>query len=211
MKNIVEIIDYKDHVIKIISDHECDSPDDWGDNDYFLVYDHRNFTITRKGFDPQDIFDAMQKRAKLYDDYFYFPVYAYIHSGISLQLQRWFPGLPQGHNEFDVSFKGFALVKRQKGSYIRDKAYEIAKSVVEEWNDYLSGNVYGYIVEKDDEHIDSCWGFYGDYEKSGIIEEAKNVVDWQVKKALQAHITRLKTYIRNHVPLEVRAECEVYC
>jgi hypothetical protein len=34
------------------------------------------------------------------------------------------------------------------------------------YDDYLTGNVYGFIVEErngdDWEEVDSCWGFYGD-------------------------------------------------
>lgn len=30
---------------------------------------------------------------------------------------------------------------------------------------------------KDWDNIDSCWGYYGDPEESGIIEEAKSIID----------------------------------
>jgi len=200
----IEEISYKGYEIAIVQDDYPQSPDDWGDDENFLVYDTRQFYVERKGFDPDDIFQTMQEGKKLFDGYFYFPVYAYIHSGVSLRLSRWFPGLPQGHNEFDVSFKGFALVKRQKGTYTREKSFKIAESIIEEWNDYLSGNIYGYEISKNDDIIDSCYGFYGDYEKSGMIDEAKNVVDYKIKNSLKKRISQLKTWIKNHVPFEIR-------
>ena len=113
--------------------------------------------------------------------------------------------MAQGHNEFDVSFKGFALIKKAKGSYTMKKAYLIAEGIVEEWNDYLHGNVYGFITkDANDNEIDSCWGFYGDWENSGILDEAKNSIDYAVKEKLSNKINKVKTWIKNHVPFEIR-------
>ena len=36
--------------------------------------------------------------------------------------------------------------------------------------------------DKNGVDIDSCWSFYGDYEKSGIIDEAKGSIDEYLKK-----------------------------
>jgi hypothetical protein len=34
--------------------------------------------------------------------------------------------------------------------------------MVETWNQYLSGDVYGFIIEDGEgTDVDSCWGFYG--------------------------------------------------
>ena len=203
------VINYKGFKIIIDNDNDgfADSPDEWSDNSLFLVYDHRDFFVERKGFNPDNIFEAMQIGKKLYDGYFYFPVYAYIHSGVSLQLKRWFNGLAQGHNEFDVSFKGFALVKKEKGSYTMDKAYNIAESLLQTWNDYLHGNVWNFRTEdKDENMIDSCCGFYGDPEKSGLMEEAKSSIDFEIEKRNKAKQDKVKTLLKNHVPIEKREE-----
>lgn len=49
-----------------------------------------------------------------------------------------------------------------------------AEGLVEQWNQYLSGDVWGYEIEDPDGvHVDSCCGFYGlEYCK----EEARNAV-----------------------------------
>jgi len=62
-----------------------------------------------------------------------------------------------------------------------DRARELLISEVKEYDQYLTGDVYGYVVEDaDGEHIDSCWGFYGlDY----CIEEAKSAIDYHIKEA----------------------------
>jgi hypothetical protein len=54
-----------------------------------------------------------------------------------------------------------------------EKREAAAEALVREWNTYLEGDVWGYIVEEYDPttstwtEIDSCWGCYGlDYAKS---------------------------------------------
>lgn len=72
-----------------------------------------------------------------------------------------------------------------------DKAKEILIDEVRLYDDYLRGNVFGFVLEKkevcaccghiDYKEIDSCWGFYGlDYEKQMkeyIPEEYRELLD----------------------------------
>jgi len=69
----------------------------------------------------------------------------------------------------------------------------------------LSGNVYGFMIDELDESI---WGFYGDYQTSGIIDEAKGIIDFEVEKRTKKHLKTLKAYINNKVGLEKRKPLE---
>jgi hypothetical protein len=156
--------------IDVVQDEDANSPDYWENDEAFVVYDHRQFSVSRDGFVPRDIFDHISSGKKLYDGHYVFVLYAYIHSGVALSVGN--------HNfpdaRWDVSSTGFVLVKRQKGMYDREKAFKLAEAITEEWNQYLSGDVYGYKVydmtgcEEDDddegELVESCWGFYGEPE-----------------------------------------------
>jgi hypothetical protein len=105
--------------------------------------------------------------------YHVFGLEAYIHSGVALALSREgnFP-----NRRWDVSQLGIVFVARAEWPS-RGKAEEAARGLIESWNDCLSGNVYGYVIEgPDEEHLESCWGFSGDYEKYAL-EEARSVVD----------------------------------
>jgi hypothetical protein len=220
---------YKDYKIKIRYSEPNESPNDWEDTDIFLVYKHRDFTVERKGFDPRNIHEYLedcheQVENHDYDDYWIFPVEAYIHSGVSLSL---FNGTKQCR--FDSSVTGYILMKKdsigipmQYPGYpeLEGKSEEevykfFANNLIETWNQCLSGEVYGYIVEKPTtiysieqslfkkhllegttirdlekdfmcdtewEEIDSCWGYYGDPEESGLIDEAKSVIDHEQNK-----------------------------
>jgi hypothetical protein len=223
---------YKDYKIKVIQDEPNESPSIWEDTaDMFLVYRHRDFTVERKGFDPRDIYEYLedcheQVENHDYDDYWIFPVEAYIHSGVSLSL---FNGIKQCY--WDSSVTGYILGRKdsidilmQYYSYpeLEDKSEEevykfFANNLIKTWNQYLSGEIYGFIIEKPTTYytiskpdlekisntphgyinlqefynraeeevvwneIDSCWGYYGDPEESGLIDEAKSVIDEQNK------------------------------
>jgi hypothetical protein len=179
MGDLINVTEYQGHKINVYQDCEAESPDTWNDEELFLIYDHRQFSIFRKGFDPKAVFESMKMGKKLYKGFYVFRVYAYIHSGVALSLgNNTYPFT----DRFDVSFSGFALVKRSEGSYTQEQASKEAEGLVKTWNQYLSGDVYGYAVEDlNGKKVDSCWGFYGAPETSGLLDDAKAVVDCMVK------------------------------
>lgn len=199
MGNLIEKINYKGKIIETFYDENPMSPDEWKNDELFLVYDHGQFYVPVKGFDPVDIFQYFQENKRtLYKGYFVFPVYAYIHSGVSLSL---------GRNNYpftcrwDTSSRGFVLCKKQKGCYSSKKAYDLAEGLIEEWNQLLSGEVYGYNSD-----CGSCWSFYGDEGYKQMIIEAKGEIDYAEKKTVKNHIAKLKEQIRNRVPLMHRKQ-----
>ena len=189
----MNLYNYKGYRIRITPDENPESPDEWGDDDIFLIYHHRQFTIERDGFDVHEI-DK--------DKYYIFPVEAYIHSGISLRL---FTGTK--HCKFDSSVSGYVLVR--KVVFSEEDSIKAAESLISDWNMYLRGEVYGYIIEKPKtvysitkedfdrellegttirdleskfsistewEEVDSCWGYYGD-PNDICLSEAKEIID----------------------------------
>jgi hypothetical protein len=120
--------------------------------------------------------DSINDEAKDYlKKYHVFGLEAYIHSGVSLSLSR------QGNfpdRQWDVSQIGLVFVAKTEVR-TRAKAEKLARSLISTWNDYLSGAVYGFHLEnKQGEVIDSCWGYYGDYDaKGGLLDEVKATVD----------------------------------
>jgi len=172
----LEQIEYNGYKINIYQDENDfnDTPGDWGNNDCFLVHYHRDCWIENKQVEEDDIAQWYRGNKSLEKKWWVFPVAAYIHSGVVLSLGsgRHFPDY-----NWDVSHVGALLVERKRG--LREtKAHKWAEGLIETWNDYLSGNIYGYMIEdyKGNEE-GGIWGFYGDYEKSGLIDEAKAEID----------------------------------
>lgn len=111
--------------------------------------------------------------------YHIFGLEAYIHSGVVLSLSQEgnFPD-----RQWDVSQLGLVFASKEEFK-TRTKARKAVLVLIETWNDYLSGDVYGYLIENTSgEESGGCWGFYGyDHEKSGLIESAKG----EIKEALK--------------------------
>lgn len=213
-KEIIHTEKYKGYKINIHYDEGYDSPNDWRDNNLFLVYSHHQFDVRRHSFKPYEIAkyfnhknniekllngrdesdllsdeqEALEEEkdylSNFYDyeaEYYIFPAEAYIHSGISLSL---FSGSKQCR--WDSSVSGYILASKD-GFKTIEEAKLRAEGLIETWNQYLDGSIYGFEVIKEDfcshcgttteEFIDSCSGYYGDYKESGCLDEAKAVID----------------------------------
>jgi hypothetical protein len=72
---------------------------------------------------------------------------------------------------------------------LKDRVTEYLKNEVETYDQFLTGDVYGYRVFKvengEEEELDSCWGFYGEDE---CIDEGKGIMDYLLEKGfVQEH------------------------
>ena len=206
----VETIQYRGFNIEIYQDENALSPEDMGDTGAFLVHYHRDFEIENKLCPQRILAQMLILTARIipsqYDDdtddqihrclhnYHFFPVATYIHSGVVLSLcgdefpdQRW-----------DVSHVGGYFCAKSEWPKRAD-ALKHAQAMIERWNDYLSGGVFGYNIEDVD---DSCWGFYGhDHAKSGLLESAQGAIDYHIKTMRAEHTRRVKALLKSHAPL----------
>jgi len=166
------------YLIKILPDNNPMEPEN--DEEFgFIVYDHRQFYVEKKGFEPREIFEHLQSGRKTYNGYWVFVLYAYIHSGVALSVG--------GHDfpdaRWDVSTTGFVMVKREKGTYREKDAMKRAKLVVKVWNEYLGGCACGYEIDEidggEEDFVDSCWGWYDTDE---CMKEAEGVVNYMIEK-----------------------------
>jgi hypothetical protein len=134
--------------IAIQPDEDAESPDSWGNENLFLVTtSNRYFTVQRKGFGVEACRTTAVER-----DFHVLPLFAYIHSGVALSLAPF-------SDPWDSGQIGFVLVAKRKGFRNILKA---ARELVEEWNMYLSGDVWHYrVLDSQGDHVDSCSGFYG--------------------------------------------------
>jgi len=158
----------------LVQDENAEGPDSWDNDDAFLVHYHRSFQVESKEV-KQDDLAALFHGEKLdeghyLNDYHIFFTSALIHSGVWLKLGDSFASDAQG---WDTSRCGAVLIKKKEFGaggvefeHTKEEAETMARSIIDEWNKYLSGDVYGCVVEtfdKDKKQIndDSRWGFYG--------------------------------------------------
>lgn len=181
-----EIINYKGYKIEIQQDSDAENPyKDWWDQLSDVNFWLRNYNLDstgkgQLGFDsPQEVEEAYKEGRIVY----YAPVYAYIHSGISVSLGQGYPfDCP-----WDSGLAGMVYVTKEKaerefpkysGRTLWLACERVARVEIETLDQYLTGDVWGFVVKKKKEVVDSCCGFYGyDY----CLSEAKGVVDQLVE------------------------------
>lgn len=117
------------------------------------------------------------------------PLYLYDHSGISIRAGSPSPfdnphvrvdEYGQGMG-WDTTMIGFVYTTHERITELCGDGLEYHS---EEWvneqvaadvrlyDDYLRGSVYGYVVARGTDDEESCWGFLGDPDASGLREEA---------------------------------------
>lgn len=124
-------------------------------------------------------------RAKALDDYIILPLYLYDHSGITMGCSPFSCPWDSGQ----VGFIYMSIDRARKewtgtDDEIREAATKCLIAEVEEYDQYLTGDVWGYTIdrvtldedgdESDREELESCWGFFG---HSYCEDEARLIVN----------------------------------
>ena len=106
------------------------------------------------------------------------PLYLYDHSGITMSTAPF--SCPWDSGQVGYILVTHENIKAEWGAVspeILDKARACLEAEVVEYDHYLTGNVYGYMVKSAaGEILDSCWGYYGDPHKSGCVSDARAAV-----------------------------------
>jgi len=196
--NLYKTIKYKNHNINIFHDEDAQSPKDWGDKNLFLIAYHREFDVRNDDIITHDELSEWFEGNKIKQQktYHIFPLTAYIHSGVSLSLcnTKW-----PFNDQWDSCTIG-AVLASKKEFETKNKARQASLNLIEEWNQYISGEVFGYVIDEDG---DSCWGFYGDPEEY-LLQEAKDIIDYTIDQTIKKHNKTVKAYIKNNVPISKR-------
>lgn len=180
--------------LEIFHDQSPESPRSW-DNLGTMICFHRRYSLGDKhDYNSNDYsgWDEMEEAIiKNENVAVILPLYLYDHGGITISTSsfscRW-----------DSAQIGFIFVSKEKlrkeyntkriTKGIIVKATNVLEGEVETYDQYLTGEVYGYRVSKisvcnegheHSEEVDSCWGYYGE---DSVNEEGNSVLDSYVKK-----------------------------
>jgi len=118
------------------------------------------------------------------------PLYLYDHSGITISTSPFSCNWDSGKIGF-IFISKEKMLKEYGGKIVtqtlKDKVTGYLKGEVETYDQYLTGDVYGYRVSEvttcseGHEHeteVDSCWGYYG---QEGCMEEGVGIVEYYIK------------------------------
>ena len=170
------------YTYEIIQDEDASNPRMEFDNVGTMVCFHNRYDLgdTGHGYSSGDFNSwAELKKAIIADNNgaIILPVYMYDHSGITISTRPF--SCP-----WDSGQIGFIFCPREKAisewgrkictKKVREKAENYLRGEIKTYNQYLTGDVWGYVIEDEEgNHIESCFGFYGyDY----CEEEAKSII-----------------------------------
>ena len=197
MDNVIETKEYNGVRLRIFQDEVGDcNPREW-DNLGTIICFHNDYVLGDKNDISKSNFNSWnelgdflieEKKAVVI-----FPIRIYEHSGISISITNEYPY----NDRWDSGQIGFIYCDREtilKEYNIKsitqktiEKVKECLRAEIETYNQYLTGEVFGYVLDKkvicdkcsniEYEHIDSCWGYYGnDFKKNGLSD---NITDYE--------------------------------
>jgi len=140
---------------------------------------------------------------------FSLPIYLYDHSGLTISTApfscKWDSGqLGVIYVEKAKFLKEFSLTEWNDEAITRAEA--CLKAEIEEYDQHLRGDVWGYKIEDTtdpERDIDSCWGIYGDdyaieEAKSAVAELIKQDEAWAAKATTSVRYLQVKITIKHN-------------
>lgn len=172
-----------DEYLRIDIDSDPVSPRDWGNLGVIATW-HRRYTLG----DEQPTEEAPEFIENLPEGTIVLPVYIYDHSGITLSTMPF--SCPWDSGQLGIIYATLSR-KEKLGVAFSDVGKQL-QDEIETYSQYVGGDVYGFTRFKEvvcetcgnreEEVIDSCWGFFGhDHEASGLLEAAKitDLEEWE--------------------------------
>lgn len=185
----IEIIYSKDRTIRgeIYQDVDPESPrgKDYNNNLGTMVCFHKRYSLGDETDLKSDWFTSFAKLEdyliKQKNAVIVLPLYIYDHSGITMKVGG-FTRAEVHYPEWDSMQVGYIYVtkdtirkwyeQKQVTKYLLKKAENQLRAEVEIYDQYLTGDVYGYSIVKShgkcqnckqvwEDITDSCWGYYG--------------------------------------------------
>lgn len=172
---------YRGYTIKIYQDENPESPASWDNFGTIYTKHNRYFAI---GEDLNNA--AKEERGNAdRDGGVWLPIYAYVHSGVTIATTTFSCPWDSGQCGFIVAsledIRKEFNVKRVTQKH-RVKALKMLQGHVKLWDEYLTGQVYGFVIEKDGEEVDSVWGYYGKVDD--LLKYACVTADAEIKRNL---------------------------
>lgn len=175
---------HRDLILELFPDEDAESPREW-DNLGKMITWHRRYNLGDKHeFSSPETFEKMARSFK----WLTLPLYLYDHSGLTMSTDG---GRYPFNDRWDAGQVGYIYCtpkagKKEYGVGWVEKARECMKGEVKAYDQFLQGDVYGYVISREvecekcqhteKEVLDSCWGFLGyDY----ALVEARGAAQYQ--------------------------------
>lgn len=183
----METIRKGNYELEILQEEYPESPREW-DNLGTMICFHRRYNLGDKhNFSVEEAEEMMKGK----DICVSLPLYLYDHGGITMNTGsfscKWDSGQvgwifvtkEQVRKEYNVKKISKDLI---------EKVTRVLEGEVETYDQFLTGDVYGYRVSKVEvcdkgcehkEQVDSCWGYYG---MESVEEEGNSMLEYYLNK-----------------------------
>lgn len=168
--------DVAKYVYKIKRDYNRAGPRVEYENCGVMHCAHRRYNLGDAGALTPFVNDDVVARIPRDDVIFCLPVYMYDHGGITLSHSAFGCSFDSGllgwHYVIEKTAREYCPTYRDAG--LRKKLLKRLEAELKEYNAFLQGDVYGYVIETIDGDTEySCWGFIGDdIETNGMLDNA---------------------------------------
>lgn len=181
-------------VIKILNDDSAENPIKEFDCEAAVSVWHRNYDFGNNSrFTTAEAFEehfreqnhALHLAKNPGDRIYRLPVYLYDHSGLTVSTSPFSCPWDSGQVGWVWATRTTAMELWGIMDGNQEAIEKILISTVNLLNDYLTGNVYGYVVEDAEGNVlESCWGFYGNPDEN-VIPEAKSAAEYCVEQTAE--------------------------
>jgi len=184
-----------DMTVKIYRDEDAESPREW-DNLGTMVCWHRRYhlgdEITWKYITGRPHFGSPDEFREWLETSegkgaIVLPLYLYDHSGITMSTGPF--SCPWDSGQVGWIYATRETIRKEYSAKritkkLRTKVVEVLQGEVKTYDEFLTGQVYGYVVEDaEGNDLDSCWGFFGmEYCK----EEGRRAAEYTREQELKA-------------------------
>lgn len=174
----IETIDYRGYKIHLHIDDYPMNPRDW-DNMGKMYCWYRDYNLGDKHKEEIETVQDWIER----NEVIALPLFLYDHSGITMNTTGFSCRWDSGQVGYIVADEK-ALIANYGTTQLTEKQIEdvrqALKAEVEKYDQYIRGEVYGYIVESEsDDHEESCWGYY---RKVDAIADAQSWINYTIKE-----------------------------
>jgi hypothetical protein len=205
-----EVKKYRGYTIKITADDFAENPRTGFDNLGTMVCFHGRLSLgdTGHGYNSQDFSGWEGLKKEILNNCpgaVILPLYLYSHSGETIRTTpfscKWdsgqvgfiFMSLYDARKEY-----GWKVITQKRRAQLEG----YLRGEVETYDTYLRGEVYGFeVIDPAGNELDSCWGYYGAPESSGLMQEARSRIDYSIKEVRKEHFKKVKQWISSKVEL----------
>jgi hypothetical protein len=164
--------------VRIVQDTDPQNPRTDFENFGHMVCFHRRYALGDKHSmsvgEAKEFVERIEK-----DGAVVLPLFLYDHSGITMRTSPFSCPWDSGQVGFIYAEKEDIRknwMRKRVTEKLREQARELLVAEVETYDQYLTGDVYGFIVEDaDGKELDSCWGHFGlKWAKEAATDAAKS-------------------------------------